>query len=39
VWRLVALAALLTLAGCGHIFLRGTVSEHGPNNVKVGVPF
>jgi hypothetical protein len=34
-----AVAALLALAGCRGIFLRGTVSEHGPNDVSVGVPF
>jgi hypothetical protein len=34
-----AVAVLLALAGCRGIFLRGAVSEHGPNDVKVGVPF
>jgi hypothetical protein len=28
----------LILGGCG-IFVRGHASEHGPNDVKVGVPF
>jgi hypothetical protein len=28
----------LILGGCG-IFIRGHASEHGPNDVKVGVPF
>jgi len=29
---------VLALAGCG-LFVRGRASEHGPNNIKVGVPF
>ena len=35
---LIALALTLSLAGCG-LFVSGHVSEHGPNNVKLGVPF
>jgi hypothetical protein len=32
------LVLVLVLAGCEGTFLRGSASEHGARNVRVGVP-
>ncbi len=36
---LLALTLVLILAACEEIRMRGSASEHGVRNVKVGVPF
>jgi hypothetical protein len=34
-----AVVLVVSLAACEGFWVKGRASEHGPNNVRVGVPF